>query len=330
MVKYGKGGREGIPPASALAFLLFRIFFISFFCHAQDGGNGGYPLISQLNPRDENFKKLIADVQRNRPRAFNREKSRNDSNRESADDIAQALTIYRYVPNEDDSINSLAARCSIPASSLASINRISNPSMLESGKPLLIPTTPGLFVPREPQSDIEILLASRRFAPEDKAEIEINGVHFYFFPGKEYDSTERAFFLNSGSFRFPLRSYRLTSPFGMRTNPVTGNVRLHQGIDLAAPAGTEVHAAGDGLVTEIGNDAIYGNYIIIRHNNNWASLYGHLQRVGTVLRSNVKSGTIIGWVGSTGQSTGPHLHFELRQNGRAQDPNKLLFSPGGR
>jgi len=327
MVKSGKGGRGS--PALALAFLLFRVFFVSFFCHAQDGESGGYPLISQLNPRDENFRNLIADVQKNRPRAFNREKSRNDSKRESADDIAGALTIYRYVPKEDDTINSLAARCSIPASSLASVNRISNSSMLESGKPLLIPTTPGLFVPKEPQSDIEILMASRRFAPDDTAEIEINGVHFNFFPGKEYDSTERAFFLNTG-FRFPLRSYRLTSPFGMRTNPVTGNVRLHQGIDLAAPAGTEVHAAGDGVVTEVGNDSIYGNYVIIRHNNNWASLYGHLQRVGTALRSNVKSGTIIGWVGSTGQSTGPHLHFELRQNGRAQDPNKLLFSPGGR
>ncbi|MDR2576370.1 MAG: M23 family metallopeptidase [Treponema sp.] len=327
MVKFGKGWRGS--PAFALAFLLFRIIFVSFLCHAQDGGNGGYLQISQLNPRDENFKKLIADVQTNRRRVFNREKSRNDPNRESADDIAQALTIYRYVPKEDDSIISLAARCSIPYSSLASVNRIGSASLFESGRPLLIPTTPGIFVPREPNSDIEFLLASRRFSPDDTAEIEINGVHFYFFPGKEYDSTERAFFLNTG-FRFPLRSYRLTSPFGMRTNPVTGNLRIHQGIDLAAPAGTEVYAAGDGVVTETGNDSIYGNYVIIKHNNNWASLYGHLQRVGTTLRSNVKSGTIIGWVGSTGQSTGPHLHFELRQNGRAQDPNKLLFSPGGR
>jgi len=286
--------------------------------------------ISQLNPRDENFKKLINDVQANRQRVYLREKNRGDANRESADAIAQALTIYRYVPNDDDNINSLAARCSIPASSLASVNRINNSSMFESGKPLLIPTAPGIFVPREPKSDIEFLLASRRFSPDDKAEIEINGIHFFFFPGKDYDSTERAFFLNSGSFRFPLRSYRLTSSFGMRTNPVTGNLRLHQGIDLAAPAGTEVFAAGDGVVTEVGSDAVYGNYIIIKHNNNWASLYGHLQKIGTSLRTKVKSGTIIGWVGSTGQSTGPHLHFELRQNGRAQDPNKLLFSPGGR
>jgi len=324
MGKYGKGGRELIP-ASALAFLLF---FVSFFSHAQDGGSAVYLQISQLNTRDENFRKLIADVQANRMRVFNRERIRG-ANRESAGDIAGALTIYRYVPNQDDTIISLAARCSIPYSSLASVNRLGSASMFEAGKPLLIPSAPGIFVPREPNSDIEFLLASRSFAPDDTAEIEINGIRFYFFPGKEYDSTERAFFLNTG-FRFPLRSYRLTSSFGMRTNPVTGNFRLHQGIDLAAPAGTEVYAAADGIVTETGSDPIYGNYIIIKHSNNWASLYGHLQRVGTTLRTNVKSGTIIGWVGSTGQSTGPHLHFELRQNGRAQDPNKLLFSPGGR
>ena len=326
MGKYGKGRRAN--PAFALAFLLFHVVFASY---AQDGGSGAYPSISQLNPRDENFKKLMADVEKNRGRVFIREKSRNDANRESAGDIAGALTIYRYVPKQDDDIFLLAARCNIWYSALASLNRISNASMFEAGKPLLIPSVPGIFVPREPNSDIEFLLASRRFPPAegDSVEIEMNGVGYYFFPGKDYDTTERAFFLNRG-FRFPLRSYRLTSAFGMRTNPVTGNVRPHHGIDLAAPAGTEVYAAGDGVVTEIGNDSIYGNYIIIKHNNNWASLYGHLQKVGTSLRSNVKSGTIIGWVGSTGQSTGPHLHFELRQNGRAQDPSKLLFSPGGR
>jgi hypothetical protein len=323
MVKYGKG--------PALAFFLFHILFVSFFCYAEGDGNGGYPSISQLNLRDDNFRRLIADVEANRRRVFNRERSRNDANRESAGAIAQALTIYRYVPNEEDSIFSLAARCIIPYSALASINRLSNASMFESGKPLLIPSAPGIFVPLEPESDIELLLASSRFpaTENDSAELVMDGVGFYFFPGMEFNSTERAFFLNTG-FRFPLKSYRLTSSFGIRRNPVTGNTRLHQGIDLAAPAGTEVHAAGDGIVTEIGNDPVYGNFIIIRHNNNWASLYGHLQRIGTTLRSNVRSGTIIGWVGSTGQSTGPHLHFELRQNGRARDPDKLLFSPGGR
>ncbi|HCC38083.1 MAG TPA: peptidase M23, partial [Treponema sp.] len=92
--------------------------------------------------------------------------------------------------------------------------------------------------------------------------------------------------------------------------------------------GTEVFAAGDGIVTETGEDAVYGKYIVIKHGEKWASLYGHLQKIEITLRSFVESGTLIGRVGSTGQSTGPHLHFELRENGRALDPGKYLFQGG--
>jgi len=277
MRKFGKG--------FILAFFLSHFFFISPFSQAEDTAGDDYPLITQLNRRDENFKRLIADVEANRRRVFNREKSHNDSNRESADDIARALTIYRYVTNEDDSINSLAARCSIPYSALASANRLSNSAMFEPGRTMLIPSAPGIFVPKEPKSDIEILSASRRFPPsqDDAAELLMNGVDFFFFPGKEYDTTERAFFLNTG-FRFPLRTYRLTSSFGMRKNPMTGNMRFHQGIDLAAPAGTEVRAVADGIVTEVGNDPILGNFIIIRHNNRKSAM---TQSLGTLLLSGI-------------------------------------------
>jgi murein DD-endopeptidase MepM/ murein hydrolase activator NlpD len=215
---------------------------------------------------------------------------------------------------------------------LASLNRLNRQSATVSGAALLLPSAPGIFVPSEPGSDLEFLLASRFPVEEtDSALVNIGGGQgeFFFFPGKEFNATERAFFLHTG-FQFPLRSYRLTSSYGIRKNPVTGNVRLHEGVDLAAPAGTEVYAAGSGTVTETGSDSIYGNYVIIKHDDNWASLYGHLQRVGVSLRSNVRSGTLIGWVGSTGQSTGPHLHFELRQNGQAKDPDKYLFLPGRR
>jgi murein DD-endopeptidase MepM/ murein hydrolase activator NlpD len=205
--------------------------------------------------------------------------------------------------------------------------------MLTVGEPLLLPSVSGIFVPEEQKTDLERLLASARLSLPDEDYVKLTigegGMVFYFFPGDELGMTERAFFLNRG-FHFPLRNYRLTSGFGMRKNPITGNVVLHQGLDLAAPLGTEVYAAGDGIVTETGNDPIYGNYIIIKHGGDWASLYGHLQRIGTSLQASVKSGMLIGCVGSTGQSTGPHLHFELRQNGKARDPDKHLFLPGGR
>jgi murein DD-endopeptidase MepM/ murein hydrolase activator NlpD len=322
MVKFGKG--------LSLAF-----FLVSFLCHAEEGGvpGGGFPLIARLDKRDDGYKQFIADVEANRRRVFTRWNSIGGQRRENASAIAESLTVYQYTPREGEDLLSLAARCSMPYSALASLNRLSNPAMLTEGKPLLLPSVPGVFVPEEPQSDLERLLASSRLSQPDENFVKLTmgegGTAFYFFPGDEFGMTERAFFLNRG-FRFPLRNYRLTSGFGMRRNPITGNVVLHQGLDLAAPLGTEVYAAGDGIVTELGEDPIYGNYIIIKHAGDWASLYGHLQRTGTSLRASVKSGTLIGWVGSNGQSTGPHLHFELRQNGKARDPDKYLFLPGGR
>ena len=320
MGKYGKR----IP----LAF-----FLVSFFCQAQEAVPGtelntqAFPLIRQLNGRDEIFRQFIADVEANRRRVFNLTVSRYSAG-ESIRAIADSLTVFRYIPVEGDTIYSLAARCSIPYSTLASLNRLDNASMVEPGISLLLPSAPGIFVPQQPQSNLEQLLASSHFSqPEDKSAMLTIGSVFHFFPGSDFNSTERAFFLNTG-FSFPLRNYRMTSGFGIRRNPVTGNTRFHEGLDLAAPAGTEVYAAGNGTVAEIGEDSVYGNYIVIRHENNWASLYGHLQRINITLHAAVRSGTLIGWVGSTGQSTGPHLHFELRQNGKARDPDKYLFLPG--
>jgi murein DD-endopeptidase MepM/ murein hydrolase activator NlpD len=313
--------------------LTLAFFFLSTFCPAQDVQNAvgrdydTFPVIARLDPqRDDGFKQFIADVQRNRARIHNRNRTR-----ETADSFANSLTVYRYTPLQGEDILSLASRCNIPYSALASLNRINHPSMFEAGRPMLLPTVPGIFVPAEPDSDLERLMAGGRLptAEADSVALTINNTAggaliFHFIPGGDFSSTERAFFLHSG-FRFPLQNYRMTSDYGMRVNPVTGVYRLHPGVDLAAPAGTEVHAAGNGVVAEVGQDDVYGIYVIIRHNDNWASLYGHLQKAAVTLRTNVRSGSVIGWVGSTGQSTGPHLHFELRQNGRAQNPDKFLF-----
>ncbi|MDR2634191.1 MAG: M23 family metallopeptidase [Treponema sp.] len=287
----------------------------------------GFPEISRLDSRDPWFKQYLADVEFARQRIFNLERTG-----EHPRVIAEALTVYAYTPKKTDDLLSLAARCTISYASLVTLNRIAHPDSLEHRGPLLLPSAPGLFIPDPPISDLEQLLASTRLN-EPGIPITLNRkegkAHFRFIPGADFNPTERTFFLHSG-FRYPLRNYRLTSPFGMRVNPVTGVLRNHNGLDLAAPAGTEVYAAREGVVTEIGEDRIYGKYIIIRHGNNWVSLYGHLSKIDTVLRKQVESGSLIGRVGSTGQSTGPHLHFELRQNGKAQDPDKYLFQEGMR
>jgi murein DD-endopeptidase MepM/ murein hydrolase activator NlpD len=88
--------------------------------------------------------------------------------------------------------------------------------------------------------------------------------------------------------------------------------------------GTDVYAAGEGSVLECGENAVYGKFVIIRHDDMWTSLYGHLSAVSVKQGEKIEKGKILGKVGSTGQSTGPHLHFELRQNGKAADPQALL------
>jgi murein DD-endopeptidase MepM/ murein hydrolase activator NlpD len=276
------------------------------------------------------FRQYLEDVQSARQRVFNRQRSG-----ESAGTLAGALSIYRYALREGDDIFSIAARCNVPYAALATLNRLNHPSSLGSLEYILLPSSPGIFVPRTPASDIEMLLVSARSGrPEDQGagiSVRSGGTaetgSFLFYPGEDFSPTERIFFLNSG-FRFPLRAYRLTSSFGMRQNPVTGRYRFHEGLDLAAPEGTEVFAARDGKVIETGYSPVYGNYVIIRHEDNWTSLYGHLSKIDAILHREVRSGTLVGRVGSTGQSTGPHLHFELRRDGKAQDPGKYLFQQG--
>jgi murein DD-endopeptidase MepM/ murein hydrolase activator NlpD len=240
--------------------------------------------------------------------------------------IAESLTVYCYVPGEDENLFTLAARCNVPYGTIVSINRFAHPEELRAGRVLLLPSIPGIFIPEEPETDLERLIVSSRNSDEGVF-INLGEVpdreRFLFIPGADLSPTERVFFLNQG-FRFPLRHFRLTSPYGPRINPVTGRYGVHRGVDLAAPEGSPVYAAGEGTVQDLGEDPVYGKYIIIGHRDDWVSLYGHLSKIETALRGKVQSGTLIGRVGSSGQSTGPHLHFELRQNGRTRDPGRLL------
>jgi len=303
----------------ALAF--FLIFLSLPVCKGQESsGTITFPVIIRMIPSDNGFRQFINDVQNNRRRLIAR--------RNSPEESAENLTIYQYTVRQDEDLFSVAARCNIPYSALASLNRLSSPVSLETGRQILLPSYPGIYIPQTPESDLEKLIGASRLGEQESVELRITvaGVQrvFHFFPGADYTPTERAYFLNAGFFRFPLQTFRITSSYGIRENPVTGNVRMHQGIDLAAPEGTEVYAVADGTVIEIGDDPVYGIYIVISHRDRLTSLYGHLQRVETVLNSSVKSGTLIGRVGTTGQSTGPHLHFELKQDGRSLDPSGRL------
>ena len=127
----------------------------------------------------------------------------------------------------------------------------------------------------------------------------------------------------------PLGSARVSSGFGMRLHPILGYQIQHNGIDFAAKTGTAVPAGADGVVTKIGRNGGYGKYIKIKHNETYSTAYGHLDAFNPELRvgSYVKKGEIIGYVGNTGRSTGPHLHYEVVKNGTPVNPLKTYTIP---
>jgi murein DD-endopeptidase MepM/ murein hydrolase activator NlpD len=284
-----------------------------------------YPLIKRLSAGDVVFRQYEEDVREGR-RVFTSIAGNRPGQRLSPSDWAERLVVYAYVSREDeavdDTVRGLAARCNVTQASIATLNRISHDGGVGE-RTVLLPTVSGIFVPLEPASDMEHLLFSAR-NPDDGVTLTIAGSRHIFFPGDDFSSTERLFFLSEGRFRFPLREYTVTSRFGSRVSPITGTVRFHGGLDLAAPMGTEVYSAGEGVTAECGENAVYGKYVIVRHDATWTSLYGHLSMVLVKQGEKVEKGKTLGKVGSTGLSTGPHLHFELRQNGRVADPQPLL------
>jgi murein DD-endopeptidase MepM/ murein hydrolase activator NlpD len=136
--------------------------------------------------------------------------------------------------------------------------------------------------------------------------------------------------LAGGFLRTPLDGARLTSGFGPRRHPVLGFSRRHEGLDFAAPTGTPVYAASDGVVTGAGAERGYGRTVRLRHSGGVETVYAHLSRIARDVRpgERVRQGEVIGQVGSTGLSTGPHLHYEIRMAGRAQDPSRVALPAG--
>jgi murein DD-endopeptidase MepM/ murein hydrolase activator NlpD len=120
---------------------------------------------------------------------------------------------------------------------------------------------------------------------------------------------------------------RLASGFGYRIDPVYKTTKMHAGLDFAAPQGTPVYATADGVVTTAGNTGNgYGNHVVINHGFSYETLYGHMVRIKVRDGQKIHRGEVIGWVGSTGKSTGPHLHYEVHKNGNPVDPIYFFYN----
>lgn len=157
-------------------------------------------------------------------------------------------------------------------------------------------------------------------------------LRFFRFEGRDgdvdyYDPRGRG--VRKALLRTPIDGARLSSGFGLRRHPVLGFSRMHKGVDFAAPSGTPIQAAGDGVVEVAGWQGGYGNYVRIRHAANYSTAYGHMSRIGVKAGQRVKQGQVVGSVGSTGVSTGPHLHYETLREGQHINPLSIKL-PAGR
>ena len=154
----------------------------------------------------------------------------------------------------------------------------------------------------------------------------------YFFDKKDseghYDKSGKS--IKKALMKTPINGARLSSPFGMRKHPIDGFNKMHRGTDFAAPMGTPIMASGDGIIKKAGWCGGGGNCVVIKHNSTYQTVYAHMSKFANGVRSGVrvKQGQTIGYVGSTGKSTGPHLHYEVIVNGKKINSQKLKLPSG--
>ncbi|HYE49076.1 MAG TPA: M23 family metallopeptidase, partial [Azospirillaceae bacterium] len=196
----------------------------------------------------------------------------------------------------------------------------------------------------QPGDEFEILY--ERFVTEDGefardgeihyASLKLSGKRLPLYRHEDADGSVDYFNAKGESIRkallkTPVDGFRLSSGFGMRRHPVLGYSKMHKGADFAAPAGTPIYAAGNGVVEEAGPKGSYGNYVRIRHNGEISTAYAHMSRFGKSIRRGVRvsQGDVIGYVGSTGRSTGAHLHYEVLKGSKQVNPVSVTM-PAGR
>jgi murein DD-endopeptidase MepM/ murein hydrolase activator NlpD len=307
------------PPAAIPAFLLSLLLPLNAGAATPD-----YPQIRVLSRDDPLFVQQQSELDDFR---------RDTESRTSAPSPIPPLSIFEYARRKGEDLFSLNARIGVRYDTLATLNGAATRAAFEAKSRVLVPTQDGLFVSNPPRGWLEeLMLSTRRAEGKTPRSLVIvrNGRQesVDFFPGESFTAMERKYFLGM-LLRLPIDKARITSLYGWREDPFTGSRQFHDGLDLGAPEGTEVHAARDGSVAEAGASSELGNFVILSHAGGLQTLYGHLSAIHATLGTEVRAGAVIGAVGHTGRATGTHLHFEVLQKGAPTDPAPLLAMKKG-
>lgn len=247
-----------------------------------------------------------------------------ENGRGGPQDYIPALKLVEYRVQKGDTLWDISRKFDVDPDSIISCNAFLNVHMIHEGDIILVPSLRGIFVSVSEGDTIFKYTTTYRI-PSDLI-MEVNNLNTnelvpgmkIFLPGVRFNTIERAYALGE-AFSKPVEG-RLTSRFGYRRDPFTGMRAFHRGIDIAYKPGSPVRAAREGRVVDIGTWYGYGNTVVIEHRFGYKTIYGHLSTIEVGVGQRVKGGEIIGYLGSTGRSSGPHLHFEVWYKNRVIDP----------
>jgi murein DD-endopeptidase MepM/ murein hydrolase activator NlpD/nucleoid-associated protein YgaU len=242
--------------------------------------------------------------------------------------IPVAVKLGSYTVRGGDSLEKIAKRFGLRQDTLISVNNLQSASSIRSGINLRIPNMDG--VSHRVKRGESLSSLSKTYAIDMTRIVDANDLssstiaigQSLFIPNARLSSASLKQFYGM-QFQWPARG-AISSPFGYRANPFTGLRTFHSAVDIVVNVGTSIRAVIDGRVADTGYNSVFGNYIILKHDSGYQSLYAHLSKISVKEGSYISKGAVIGLSGNTGQSTGPHLHFSLFKNGQALDPLKYL------
>ncbi|MDR2797416.1 MAG: M23 family metallopeptidase [Treponema sp.] len=235
-------------------------------------------------------------------------------------------TSYQVQPG--DIIGNLAQSFGLNQDTLISVNGITNTRLLQINQVLRVPNQDGILYPVKKEDTLKSI--ATRFKTPVQALQTVNELFSdslmvnttLFIPGARLEMLDLQE-INGDLFIWPVRGF-ITSHYGYRSSPFTGIRQFHSGIDIGVPMGTPIQAAMAGRVTSVGFDKSFGNFVVISHHAGYRTLYAHMSVIRTKSGDYVGTGERIGDAGSTGLSTGPHLHFTVYKNGVTINPRTLI------
>lgn len=255
----------------------------------------------------------------------------NSTQNTSPVNIADAISYQTYTVKSGDTISGICVKFGLKnISTVIAVNNISNVRQLYAGQKLTIPSADGTFHVVKKGENLSTLVEKYKISLETLLDVnelssdELSVGQKIFIPGATLDAKTLRQAMGE-TFKIPIKAkFRWTSPYGARIDPIKGTKSYHKGTDMACPTGTPVYASLYGRVSFTGVSNIYGNYVIISHDNGYQTLYAHLSKILTKKGQWVEQGSKIGLVGNTGYSTGPHLHFSVYKNGKSINPMSVI------